>query len=147
MSASSTGVRCHPTMIKWCLYLRHVSPKAYELLRTSAVIKLPSQLTLRDYTHYISSTSGFSSELDEQLIQEAKSSSLQDYQRHVCLVADEMHVKADLVYDKFTGELVGFSNLGNINQHLQELEVQATNPSERNHSLAKSISFSWSRDY
>ena len=86
------------------------------------MIKPPSQCTLCDYTHYVSSTSGFSSELDEQLIQEAKGSSLEDYQRHVCLVADEMHVKADLVYDKFTGELVGFSNLGNINQ---ELELQA----------------------
>ena len=103
MCTSSTGVRWHTTTIKWCLYLRHISPKAYELLRTSEVIKPPSQCTLRDYTHYVSSTSGFSSELDEQLLQEAKSSSLENYQSHVCLVADEMHVKADLVYDTFTG--------------------------------------------
>ena len=35
--ASSTpdkrGFRWHPLMIKWCLYLRHLSSKAYETLR------------------------------------------------------------------------------------------------------------------
>ena len=34
--------RWHPTMIKWCLYLRHQSSHAYEML----CIQLPSQRTL-----------------------------------------------------------------------------------------------------
>ena len=38
------------------------------------------------------------------------------------LILDEMHIKEDLVYDKHTGELVGFTNLGSINQHLQAFE-------------------------
>ena len=38
------------------------------------------------------------------------------------LILDEMHIKEDLVYDKHTGELVGFTNLGSINQHLQVFE-------------------------
>ena len=73
-----------------------------------------------------SSTIGFSAELDEQLVQQANSQMLEDYQRHVIIVADEMHIKEDLVYDKFTGELVGFCNLGEINQQLHQLEVAAT---------------------
>ena len=37
-------------MIRWCLYLRHQSNKAYDALRETG-IALPSQRTLRDYTH------------------------------------------------------------------------------------------------
>lgn len=61
------GYRWHPAMIKWCLYLRHLSGKAYEMLRRSGVIVLPSQRTLRDYTHYIPSTIGYSYEVDQML--------------------------------------------------------------------------------
>lgn len=61
------GHRWHPAMIKWCLYLRHLSGRAYETLRNSGVIVLPSQRTLRDYTHYIPATIGFSEKVDEML--------------------------------------------------------------------------------
>lgn len=88
------------------LYIRHLSSSAYELLRTTGVIQLPSQRTLRDYTHFASSTPGFSVDLDMQLIQQANSLIVENYQRHVSLVADEMHVREGLVYQKFSGELV-----------------------------------------
>ena len=32
------SIRWHPLIIKWCLYLRHLSSKAYELLRNSGCI-------------------------------------------------------------------------------------------------------------
>ena len=44
--------RWHPMMIKWALYLRHLSGKAYDTIRDSSCIALPSQRTLRDYTHF-----------------------------------------------------------------------------------------------
>ena len=47
-SKDGRQMRWHPLMIKWCLYLRHLSGKAYETIRTSGCIKLPSQRTLRD---------------------------------------------------------------------------------------------------
>ena len=65
------GMRWHPLMIKWCLYLRHQSSKAYEMLRESGCIHLPSQCTLRDYTHCVQSGAGFSAEVDCQLLQGA----------------------------------------------------------------------------
>ena len=37
------------------------------MLRDSGCIQLPSQRTLRDYTHYISAGIGFSAEVDKQL--------------------------------------------------------------------------------
>lgn len=47
---SRNGIRWHPLMIKWCLYLRHQSSKAYDTLRDSGCVSLPSQRTLRDYS-------------------------------------------------------------------------------------------------
>ncbi|KAL5506287.1 hypothetical protein EMCRGX_G007900 [Ephydatia muelleri] len=52
---SSWHMRWHPLMIRFCLSLRHKSGGAYELLRQSGCIKLPSQRTLQDYTHYVQS--------------------------------------------------------------------------------------------
>ena len=44
------SMRWDPIMIRWCLYLRHVSSRAYNMLRDAGVVRLPSQRTLRDYT-------------------------------------------------------------------------------------------------
>lgn len=61
-------MKWHPLVIKWSLYLRHLSGKAYdEVLQKTGCIKLPSQRTLRDYTHYIPLTIGFSAEIDQEL--------------------------------------------------------------------------------
>ena len=43
---------------------------------------------------------------------------------------DEMHVKEDLVFDKHTGALVGFTNLGDINQYLRQFEQSLESPSD-----------------
>jgi hypothetical protein len=42
------SMRWDPIMIRWCLYLRHLSGGAYDMIRDAAVVKLPSQ---RDYTY------------------------------------------------------------------------------------------------
>ncbi len=55
---SSKGMRWHPLFIKWCIYLRHQSSKAYETLRDSGCISLPSQRTLRDYTNCVKASAG-----------------------------------------------------------------------------------------
>ncbi len=102
----------------------HQSSRAYELIRKSGCIQLPSQRTLRDYTHYYRSAVGFSLDLDHQLMDDAKFQSLSKYEKYVCLIGDEMHIKEDLIYDKHSGELTGFINLGEINEHLHQLEDQ-----------------------
>ena len=103
-------VRWHPAIIKWCIFLCNKSSSAYKTLRSSC-ISLPSQRTLKDYTHFYKSSSGF---LDSQLIRESKISLLDHqmevrivlaqcfYLLQVSLVADEMHIKEGHVY-KFTG--------------------------------------------
>ena len=106
---NSRSMKWHPLFVKW-----------YEMLRKSGCIQLSSQHTLRDYTHYISTQIGFSAEIDEQLIRSIDLSI--ERNRYVTLVMDEVHIKEDLVYDKHEGKLVGFVNLGEMNNHLHDFE-------------------------
>lgn len=105
------GIRWHPLVFKWCLYLRHQSSKAYETLRDSVCIALPSQRTLRDYSNAVKASAGFSSEVDHQLLKAAKLESSQKHHTPIALLIDEMTIKEDLVYDKHSGKVVGFINL------------------------------------
>ena len=59
---------------------------------------------------------------DLQLIETANVEKLREHEKLVGLILDEMHVKEDLVYDKWTGELIGFMNLDEISLHLSKLE-------------------------
>ncbi len=69
---NSKSMRWDPLMIRWCLYLRHLSSGSYEMLRDSGFIRLPSQRTLRDYTYFTKVSVGFSCEIDRQLMVAAK---------------------------------------------------------------------------
>ena len=86
------GIRWHPLMIKFCLYLRHQSSKAYETLRDSGCIKLPSQQTLRDYSHAVKAEPGFSQEADHQLMVAAKVMTSKDWEKLVVILLDEMYI-------------------------------------------------------
>ena len=133
------GMRWDPLMVKWCLYLRHKSSGAYELLRDSGCISLPSQRTLRDYTHYVSSSVGFSDDVDVHLGRAAKIESCEEYQKCVVMLMDEMYVKDELVYDKHTGYVIGFVNLGDINSHLLAFEESLSHKSAPTPSLATTM--------
>lgn len=115
-------VRWHPMYIKWCLSLKLVSSACYRALRSSNVINLPSERTLRDYTHFVKAKAGFQPDLDKELIRQAKLDEIPEYKKFVCLVFDEMKVKEDLVYNKHSGQLIGFMNIGDVNNQLLELE-------------------------
>ncbi len=126
----SRQVRWHPGIIKWCLHLKFISSGGYHALRRSGLIALPSERTLRDYTHWIRAGVGFIPEVDAQLVNEAKITSEKD--KFVVLSWDEMKIKEDLVFDKHTCTLVGFTNVGEINDVLDKVEQQADKKSHCN---------------
>ena len=126
-SKSRHGMCWHPLMIKWCIYLHHQSGKAYETVRDSGCISLPSQRTLRDYTNSVKAYAGFSAEVDHQLFVAANLESCSRWQKLVFLLLDEMHVREDLVYDKHSGSVIGFVNLGDSNNHLLRFERSLEN--------------------
>ena len=119
-ASNSTGVRYHPMIIRYCLSLVAKSPSLYEELRNSGILVLPSQRTLRDYRNYIRPQRGF----QEGVIEELKSitNSYFDVQRYVVLLFDEMKVLSNLVFDKVTGELIGFVDLGDPDVNFAVLE-------------------------
>ena len=119
-------VRWHPPMIRWCLHLKLMSSPAYDALRSTGVLTLPCERTLRDYTHWMEAGPGFIDSDDEHLMNQTDISCIPEFQKYVCLVFDEVKIKDDLVYDKNTAEIIGFTNLGNINNHLMELEHSET---------------------
>jgi len=90
-----------------------LSSSAY--LRSTGFIKLPSERTLLDYAHYFTNRAVFQDEADQQLFEEVMILSLPDTRKFVALLVDEMKVKEGLVYNKHTGEIIGFTFLGNIN--------------------------------
>ena len=128
-------VRWHPVMIKWCLNLKLLSSSAYHALRTSGFVKLPSERTLRDYVHYFSNKPGFQAEVLGQLLKEANLQALPPSRRYIALILDEMKIKEGLVYNKYSGEIIGFTHLGDINDELTKLEQDTDHPPIATHVL------------
>ena len=111
-SSSGKGVRYHPMIIRFCLSLAAKSPACYEELRNSKVLVLPSQRRLKDYRNFIKPKRGFQEEVVEEL--KTQTNSYFDVHRYVVLLFDEMKIMANLVLDKVTGELIGFTDLGDL---------------------------------
>ena len=125
---NSKSMKWHPMMIRWCLNLKLLSSSAYHALRTSGFLKLPSERTLRDYTHFIKTRPGFQAEVDSMLVREAGLSDLPEWKRYVVLLLDEMKIKQSLVYDKNESKIV---NLGEVNDQLAKFEREASNDTEQ----------------
>lgn len=88
-----------------------------------------SALALRYYTHFVKAKSGFQPDLDKQLLCEARLyDEMPEFRRMVCLIFDEMKVKEDLVYNKHSGDLIGFANIGEINEQLLKFEQAERTP-------------------
>ena len=103
---SSRSMRWDPLMIRWCLYLRHLSSSAYETIRETGVIRLPCQRTLQDYTYYTKAAVGFSADVDRQVMEEARIMTCPEREKYVIIIMDEMHLREGLVMDKHTGILI-----------------------------------------
>ena len=107
-------------IIQFFLSLAAKSSSCYEELRNSKVLVLPSQRRLRDYCNATKPQRGFQAEV----ITELKNIAEQyfDVQRYVIILFDEMKVSANLVFDKVTGELIGFTDLGDPELNFAVLE-------------------------
>ena len=114
------SMRWHPQLIKWCLYLHYKSSGAYETLRQSGVLRLPSGRTLRDYRHFAPAVMGFSADYDKQLLDLSKKTP--GNSKHIAILVDEMYVKEGLVFNKHTGALTGFVDLGDATNHLDNYD-------------------------
>ena len=116
-SRKPKGMRWHPQMIRLAIFLHCRSPSAYRSLQETGILKLPNESTLRDYTHVFHPRVGFSPAAIADLKDQAKDFSPEE--RFVVLLHDEMSIRKDLVFDRVSGEVIGF-----VNPHkLQQEEV------------------------
>ena len=68
---------------------------------------------------------GFQDKVNQQLVEEVDRLSLPETRKFVALLIDEMKVKEGLVFNKHTGEIVGFTSLGD---NLLQLEQEGERP-------------------
>ena len=131
-ASSSSRMRYHPMVIKFCLNLAAKSSSAYSDLRYvsktgNGILDLPSLRTLRDYKNYIKPTRGFNPAIITDLAK--KTADFSGLECYVTILFDEMKIQEDLVWDKYSGELIGFVDLGDININyatLKNVEKLAT---------------------
>lgn len=120
LATSPKQRRWHPMLIRWCLHLRMLSPAAYDSLR--GILRLPCGRTLQDYTRWVKADCGVQSEVSEHLMNEAKLNSLEEWQKCVAIIFDEMKIKEGIIYNKHECRIVGFVNFGCTNNELLSLD-------------------------
>ena len=110
LKSDKFGQRYHPQIIRFALSLHGKSTAAYRELQDSGALILPSERVLRDYKNYFKPKAGINPENNEALRE--KAISLTGIQRYVVVVMDEMKIQSNLVFDKHSGDLIGFVDLG-----------------------------------
>ena len=119
IKGSATGIQYHPMIIRFCLSLATKSPSCYEELRNSKGLVLPSQWRLRDYRNAIQPQR----EIQDKVFKVLQSETKSYFEVEICgpiIWWDEDH--ANLVLDKVTGELIGFTDLGDPDLKFGSLE-------------------------
>ena len=121
-------MRWHPTIIRWAIAIHSKSPAAYKLIKESGFMILPAIGTLNRYTHFADAKTGVHCEIIQQMVDEMNVE--KDYQKNVTLVCDEMKLKSGLAYSTSTGQLLGFVNVGDINNEFREFETHVKKDSD-----------------
>ena len=109
MRSTKMGRRYHPQMIRFALSIHCKSPSVYRELRDSGALILPSERVLRDYKNYFKPGAGITKENIEELKEKTGFCGIKKY---VAVIMDEMKIQENLVFDKTSGELIGFIDLG-----------------------------------
>ncbi|XP_071855332.1 uncharacterized protein [Apostichopus japonicus] len=113
--------RWHPEIIKWCVAVHGKSPAAYNLIRQSGFLTLPSLKTINKYIHFCKSGVGFIPEVFQKVSSEIGPTT-GDISENVTLILDEMKIKSGLVFSGSSGRLVGFTDTGPIKNMLDYFE-------------------------
>jgi len=115
--------------------LHHLSSKAYNTIRNSGILTLPSEQTLREYTHLSSTKVGFSVDAERQLLDLLNVK--ENLAKYGVTLIDEMYVKQGVVFDNHTG---GYTDLGEVSNQLSDFERSLHTENPKLHQpLAKSM--------
>ncbi|XP_065656351.1 uncharacterized protein LOC136081897 [Hydra vulgaris] len=127
---NSKAMKWHPIMIRWCLSIYLKSPSTYKHICKTQFLNLPCKNTLLQYVNFTQLGCGFNHNVIERLIIQANICKLQDFEKNVSLVFDEMKIKSGLVFSSTSGKIVGISEMGEINDALESFKSKCEGLSE-----------------
>ena len=127
LQSSPNNVKYHPMIIRYCLSLASKSAAVYDDIRynektgTGFVI-LPSRRhrRLRDYKNYIQPQRSFNKDIVNELLEKVKHFS--DNEKFFVMLMDEMKIQENLVWDKRTGDLIGYVDFGDAELNYATLQ-------------------------
>lgn len=96
----------------------------YDHLRQSGFLKLPHKSTLQQYTSFTNIKATFNPDVINRFYADCDVANMKDFERNCSILFDEMKIKSGLVFSKNSGGLIGFTELGDINEEIQQLERQ-----------------------
>lgn len=114
-------MRWHPLLIRFALSIKYSSTSAYNTL--GHFFMLPSMRLLRDYTHWMKFEPGMNCDVMKSLLKEMSQEGFNPHGFMVGLLLDEVKIKSGLVFSKSSGNLIGFVNLGDVNDEITEFEA------------------------
>ena len=79
----------------------------------------------------------FSTSTDLQLLELVKQQQPKSLSNYVTVLLDQIYIKKGLVYNKWSGALIGYIDLGEVTNLLDDAEGQATQDESHLHPLAK----------
>ena len=112
-------------IIRFCLSLAANSASAFNDIRydekpVTGIFILPSRRRLRDYKNYIRLERGFNKNVINELKNKIKIFS--DDEKFFVILMDEMKIQSNFVWDQYTGELIGYVDLGDTELNYAALE-------------------------
>ena len=73
-----------------------------------------------NYINFTYPGCGFSIDVISRLVQQVKFDEINEFEKNVSLMFDEMKIKSGLVFSKTAGNLVGFCEMGEINNEIEK---------------------------
>ena len=124
IECSSRGIRYHPMIIQFVLSLASNSRSEYDHIRYdeksgTGILILPSRRRLRDYKNYIRPERGFNKNINE-LKNNIKN--FLNNEKFFVILMDQMKIQSNLVWDKDTGELIGYVDSGDTELNYATME-------------------------
>ena len=112
--------RWDPKIISLCLTLFIRSPQAYNDLKKSGFLELPSKRLLQYYKNSVKQTPGFNKGNLTWMMKEMEKQNVSEFGRHGGIIIDEMSIQDDLIITKSgdSWNIVGFVDMDRVNNNI-----------------------------